>query len=396
MARKSEFYKGRRKKRNYALVPFAVALAVLALIIVSFYGMQKYAVVTKDGVSVELPILSDGSSASSGMDGGKKEFAAVDTEIVMDPPDYSRVKPAKIKEVQPLRAIFVPAENITEEKLAEYAERLKTGNALVLEMKPRSGLLMFNSQSQAALGYGMSASPEVSDRIQAQIKKLKENGTYLVAQISCCVDNAYASRSMSVALKTPYGTNYTDDAGLWLDPYSLDVRNYAVELVRELYAMGFDEVVLADVVHPVIVREEGDKSEPPKDPSGQPMPDFMYSVEMSTTPGPVNAVCGFAVYVANQLRDRDGVLSIYTNSTRSLVKADEKTGQDATLLFKLYDRVYFPTDKAAYAYNVSDVQSSVLTGNVSDRFIPVVINNLPPDKENVSWVLIDKEIEKNS
>ncbi len=394
MARKSEFYKGRRKKRNYALVPFAVALAVLSLIVVSFYGIQKYAVVTKDGVSVELPIMSDGSKDSTGFDGAKKTFAAVDTEIVFDPPDYSKVKPAKIKDVQPLRAIFVAAENITEEKLAEYAERLKTGNALVLEMKPRSGLLMFNSQSQAALGYGMSASPEVSEQIQTSINKLKENGTYLVAQISCCIDNAYASRSINVALKTPYGTNYTDDSGLWLDPYSLDVRNYAVELTRELYAMGFDEVVLADVVHPVIEKDE-EKKDTPADPNGQPMPDFMYSVEMSTTPGPVNAVCGFAVYVSNQLKDRDGILSIYTNSSRSLVKADEETGQDATLLFKLFDRVYYPTDKAAYSYNVSDVQSSVLTGDVSNRFVPVVINNLPPDKENVSWVLIDKEIKKD-
>ena len=393
MARKSEFYKGSRKKRNYALVPFAVALAVLALVVVGFYGMQKYAVVTKDGVSVELPILSNGSADSTGLDGGKKTFPAVDTEIVFDPPDYSKVKPAKLKNVEPLRAIFVPAENITEEKLAEYAERLKTGNALVLEMKPRSGLLMFNSQSQAALGYGMSASPEVSDRIQANINKLKESGTYLVAQISCCIDNAYASRSMNVALKTPFGSVYTDDAGLWLDPYSIDVRNYVVELTRELYAMGFDEVVLADVVHPVIEREKPEDA--PKDPSGNPMPDFMYSVEMSTPPGPVNAVCGFAVYVANQLKDREGVLSIYTDSKTSLVRADEKTGQDATLLFKLYDRVYFPTDKAAYSYNVSDVKSSVLTGEVTNRFVPVVINNLPPDKENISWVLIDKEIKKD-
>ncbi len=393
MARKSEFYKGSRKKRNYALVPFAVVLAVLALVVVGFYGMQKYAVVTKDGVAVELPILGSSSGDGTGLDGGKKSFPSVDTEIVFDPPDYSRVKPAKLKNVEPIRAIFVPAENLTEEKLAEYGDRLKTGNALVLEMKPRSGLLMFNSQSQAAMGYGMSASPEISAQIQENINKLKESGTYLVAQISCCIDNAYGSRSLNVALKNTYGMAFTDDSGLWLDPYSIDVRNYAVQLTRELYAMGFDEVVLADVAHPVIEREKPE--DVPKDPEGKPLPEFMYSVEMSTPPGPVNAVCGFAVYVANQLKDREGVLSIYTNTKTSLVKADPKTGQDATLLFKLFDRVYFPTDKAAYSYNVSDVQSSILSGEVTNRFVPVVINNLPPDKENISWVLIDKEVKKD-
>ncbi len=30
----------------------------------------------------------------------------------------------------------------------------------------------------------------------------------------------------------------------------MSVRNYIVQLARELYDMGFDEVVLADVAHP--------------------------------------------------------------------------------------------------------------------------------------------------
>ena len=65
MARQSEFYKGRRKKRNYAIVPTAIAVGVITLIVVLFYGMQKYAVITKDGVNVELPILTKGEDRKS-------------------------------------------------------------------------------------------------------------------------------------------------------------------------------------------------------------------------------------------------------------------------------------------------------------------------------------------
>ena len=61
MARVQEFYKGRRKKKNLAIIPFIVLLALVSVTLVTFYGMQKYAVITKDGVSVELPILDDGS-----------------------------------------------------------------------------------------------------------------------------------------------------------------------------------------------------------------------------------------------------------------------------------------------------------------------------------------------
>ncbi len=53
MARVQEFYKGRRKKKNLAIIPFIVLLALVSVTLVTFYGMQKYAVITKDGVSVE-------------------------------------------------------------------------------------------------------------------------------------------------------------------------------------------------------------------------------------------------------------------------------------------------------------------------------------------------------
>ena len=392
MARRSEFYKGRRKKRNYALIPFAVLLAVIAVVVVSFYGMQKYAVVTKDGVSVELPIFSDGEEPGT-IGSEQKVFEPVEVQLVFDEADYSGVEQQPIGELRPLRAIFVPAENINEEKLIEYEERINMGNALVLEMKPRTGQLMFNSNTDAAVKYGLSAAPEISANVQSGIDRLKESGVYLVAQISCCIDNFYTSRSTTVALKNAYGSNYTDENGVWLDPYNRDLRDYIVQLCRELYDMGFDEVVLADVMHPVLEKEE---KEQPVLPEGQtPPPDFVYSREMSTTPSPVNAVCGFALSIARQLLDRDGVLSVYINSPQSLVRADTANGQDGPLFFKIFDRVYYPTDKYAFSYNVGDVESSVKEGRIQDRFVPVVINYLPNDAENLSWVLIDKEVKED-
>lgn len=387
MARKSEFYKGKRKKRNYAFVPFVIVLAVVAFVMVSFYGMQKYAVVSKDGVSVELPFLNKDKTMVDSEGNTVKVFEPVDAPLVFDPPDYSSITPITDGEVPPLRAIFVPYENITEEKLDEYSKRLNVGNALVLEMKPRTGQLMFESHSTAASNYGLSAAPEQAQAVQGYVDKLKENGVYLVAQISCCIDSTFSSRSTTVSLKTGYGGNYTDDNGVWLDPYNPELRNYVAEMCEDLFAMGFDEVVLADVMHPVIEKEEGEKSEK----SENAPPDFVYSREMSTEPGPITAVCGFALSVAEKLQDREsGYLSIYTYSPQSLVKADEGTGQDATLFMKLYDRVYYPTDKYAYSYNISDIEKSVLSGEAVNRFVPVVINMLPPDMENVSWVLIDQ------
>ena len=68
MARHAEFYKGSRKKRSHYYVAVAVAVALVALLIVLFYSMQKYAVITKDDVKVVLPILEGESAASDALD----------------------------------------------------------------------------------------------------------------------------------------------------------------------------------------------------------------------------------------------------------------------------------------------------------------------------------------
>ncbi len=143
-----------------------------------------------------------------------------------------------------------------------------------------------------------------------------------------------------------------------------------MEMVRELYDLGFDEVVLADLRHPELKEDE----------------QVFYSREMSTPQSPVDAICGFAVYVADRLSDRSGLLSIYVDSPQSLVRSDPATGQNAPLFFKLYDRVYYSTDKYTYTFNYNDIVSSVTIGNAKDRFIPVVENYLP---DNTSWVYID-------
>ena len=69
MARVQEFYKGKRKRRNYAVLPFLIFLAVVSVLLVLFYGMQKYAVISKDGVAIRLPILEDGPTETVDSEG---------------------------------------------------------------------------------------------------------------------------------------------------------------------------------------------------------------------------------------------------------------------------------------------------------------------------------------
>ena len=372
MAKHSEFYKGARKRRNYAFIPALILIFTISVGVVLFYSMQKYAVVSKDGVEVVLPILDDGKTVINDQGEEVRVFDVVDAPLVFEEADYSNYKAEAGKYLQPVRAIFVPSADVNLAKLEEYALRLKTGNALVLEMKPRSGMLNWSTQAYEAVNYGLNITTEITNAMPQYIEMLKERDIYLVAKISCCIDELFASRSTTVTIRNEIGANYMDVNGTWLDPYNQSVRNYTVALCEELFAMGFDEVMLADVAHPTLT---------------EPI-NLMYTREMSTQPSSVNAVCGFAVYVAEQLRDVDGVLSIYVDSKQALVKPDYTTGQDAVLFMKLYDRVYLETDKFAYPYNVADIEQNVSIGEVHDRLVPVVINYLP---DNSSWVLVDRE-----
>lgn len=373
MPRIQEFYKGRRKRRNYAIVPFVIVLGIAVLTVVLFYSMQQYAVITKEGITVELPLLNEEKTVIDSEGNEVKVFDPVDVTLQFDEPDYSSVKATAGSKAQGLRAIFVPADNINKEKLTEYANRLNTGNALVLEMKPRSGVLKWNSQATMAVNYGISQENEATLQLPTLITELKAKNIYLVAQLSCCLDELLASRCTSVTLRNEYGGNYTDDYGTWLDAYNTDLRNYIVQLTREMYDMGFDEVVLADVAHPVFAEPVA----------------LTYTRQMSTQPSAVNAVCGFAMYVSDALRERSvNQLSIYIDSPQALVKAVDN-GQDARLFIKVFDRVYLRTDRFAYSYNLADLKPQITIGTDQDRLIPVMENYLFENASEMSWVLVD-------
>jgi hypothetical protein len=370
LAKNTKFYRGRRKKKNVAVVPVAIIVVLLILVVVLFYGMQKYAVITKEDVEVKLPYLQGDDVVIDENGNEVRVFEKVNVTVNFREPNYSSITASAGRGVGELRAIFVAAEDLTKEKILDYDARLSSGNALVLEMKPRDGNLKWFSQSVLAQSYGVSTQTQQTQDIAEAVRQVKENGHYLVAQISCCIDNLLPSRSTSVALLNMFGSFYTNDMGVWMDPYNMNVRNYIVEMVEELYDMGFDEVVLADLRHPELKEDE----------------QVFYTRDMSTPQDPVDAICGFAVYVANQLSDRKGLLSIYVDSPQSLVKADPVTGQNGVLFFKLYDRVYYRTDKYTYTFNYNDIIPSVTIGSAQDRFIPVVENYLP---DNTSWVYID-------
>ena len=156
MAKNTDFYRGRRQRRNYWLIPFVLLLGLITLLVVLFYGVQKYATITDDGVKV---VFSDSKTEeeplAASSDSEERVFETVVPEIVFEAPDYSRIEATAGRNVKPLRAIYLDAGQISLESLQDAAGKLVDGNALMLEMKPRCGQLVWNSKSPLAVSYGL-------------------------------------------------------------------------------------------------------------------------------------------------------------------------------------------------------------------------------------------------
>ena len=383
MARQSEFYKGRRKKRNYALIPLVIIVLLIGTVIVLFYSLQKYATITEDEIKIELPLLASGNAEdTSGVVEEAKTFEDADIQVIIDDADYSSLSATAGKRVSSLRAIYIPYEDLNTESIDAYANRLSSGNALLFELKREDGYIAWYSDSAVAYAYGLNmTTTDAKQNLIEIVDSLKDRDIYLVAQISCLQDELLGAHCTTVNLRNAYGSYYYDENGYWLDPYSQVLRDYTVQLVQELYDIGFDEVVLSNFSFPVITDEMEEASD---------VPLVNYTMEMSSEPTPSDALASLAVYLNEQLADRetDQYLSVYVDSTDALAGTDEKNGQSVELFLKLFDRVYYNTDRYAYTFNVEDVRSAVSIGRVEDRFVPVVINYLP---DNTTWVLVDYE-----
>jgi len=367
----SVFYPGKKEKKHKpAVIITAVVLTVLAVLLLLFYGLQKYIVITNDGLYLDIPFLMGDNSHIEVNDEGEavKVFDPVDIELVVGESDYTNVKATAGENLSvAVKADYISADNATGDNIRNTAAALQFGNALVIEVKPASGMLIYTSQTNFAQAYGTSGSLDLAS-IVSELKG-GEKEIYLVAEICCLNDSTVPGRYPAVGLKNADGTDYTDDDGGWIDPYSAEYRKYIVDLSKELAAMGFDEVCLNGVKHPI---KEGAS--------------FFYPNTSNTAATPVTAVSGFAMSVTRSLKSLDAVVSVRLNSdTAFLSGEDAYAGQNAELFFKVFDRIYYYTDASLAASNLEKAAGYVALGDVKMRFVPMCYGSTP---ETDCWVYL--------
>ncbi len=352
--RPKDIYRGRRKHR----VPLTIFLFILAGLfigaVVLFYALQQYIVYDQNGVTLQLPFMeTEPPEEPEEETAPTPAFEPIAVEVIYEEPDYSDLDLGGWEGLSPTQARFVPFDDAASEtRLAAALSNARSGgfSGVVLELKGRSGRLAWASSSELAAAYGTAGTMDYT----GTIADLHEQGYTCAAQICCCADELMATRNWPATLQQYAGTPYRDGSGTyWLDPYNRSIRGYIVELAEELAAMGFDEIILADLYHPV--------SDTP----------FLYSVTLPTDPSPVTAVCQMGRRVAEALKESDTAVSVLISADSLRGGLGERTGQDLSVFWKLFTRVYCPTDYWTAASDMELAIESMNGGDPGARFVPV-------------------------
>lgn len=376
--RPKDIYRGRRKYR----VPLAIALFLLAFLLIGavvlFYVLQQFLVYDQTGVSLVLPFM-EGYGTEEVAATPEPTFEPVEVTVVYEDPDFSQVDLGGWQELSPTRARFVAFSDAADEmRLNTVLANLSDSyTGVVLELKGRSGQLAWASQSATAVGYGTAGTMDYTEIIES----LHERGLTAAAQISCLADELMATRNWLIALQTLEGQPYQDDSGVWwLDPYNRTVRDYIEELMGELAEMGFDEIILADLYHPVLdsywtddsqedteAGEDGSAAETQAS-SGT---GFRYTVTIQTAPNPVNAICQMGRRLAENLGETGAAVSALVDYSSLVNGRGERTGQDIGIFWRLFARLYCRCESWDAAGVLEEASASLNAGSASVRFAPV-------------------------
>lgn len=164
--------------------------------------------------------------------------ASEQEEIVILPSVPTHVD--RPKEVRGLYWTTVTAGNTRADELLSYASTSGL-NTVVIDVKMDNGWLGFLPYEESLQVYA-SDTPVIED-LDARLADWGKQGVYRIARIAVMRDGALATARSDLALFTSGGSLWKDAIGsLWVDPAAIEVAEYAINLGREAYTRGFDEI----------------------------------------------------------------------------------------------------------------------------------------------------------
>lgn len=129
-------------------------------------------------------------------------------------------------------------------ELIEVAKKTEV-NAFVMDVKDDRGFVLYKSRVPLANEIGADTNSVMSHRkLRAILDTMVAHGIYPIARIVVAKDPLLATKKTNWAIKRKSDMQpWLDKNGIpWLDPHHREVWQYAVDLAKEAYDLGFSEV----------------------------------------------------------------------------------------------------------------------------------------------------------
>ncbi len=344
-----DVYRGKIRLKPFIIIPLGLLIFSFVLFLALFYGLQRYVVYEQDGVYIDFDRTQEEDTLIVG-----GNFAPVPVEIIYNEPDYTTLSADTGEEIAPIKAVYLNANSMSGGGLTNISQTASSigANAIILEVKPRSGALGWTSSVPLAVDYGTNGTQNLAE----QLATLSEEGFYLVASVSCLVDGFMATRNIPISLKSPDGSTFENNLGKFVDPTSDTARKYIADLSRELLAIGFDEILLKDLALP----QTAEGSE------------YVFAQTGSVEITPELAILGFAMEVNEAVEGMDGKLSLYADAISVRAGVGDAVGQSSELIANVFDRVFWETDANYLQADTELISQFIPTEELDGRFVPVM------------------------
>ncbi|MCB0253508.1 MAG: carboxypeptidase regulatory-like domain-containing protein [Anaerolineae bacterium] len=196
---------------------------------------------------------ADGTFEVSGM--------PANAQVMVKAPGYSLLFPDALAagdcgapyclqaEMQPFeaRGFYVPFHYLYDRGLInsrlDLIEQSDVLNAVVVDMKSDYGEIAWEPKNEIAREIGVFQEDVMT--AQEFLEEARQRGIYTIARFVTFKDNALAEGKPEWALakRSNPGVLWKDGEDLaWVDPYRDEVRQYEIDLAKELAEIGFDEV----------------------------------------------------------------------------------------------------------------------------------------------------------
>ncbi len=218
----------------------ALVLVVLILLIAGrFIYVQRFLVYDENGVHLEYSSqISTKPADSENLPDG--EFILEQEEVRSE-----TIETPIVGELPVLSGLYLTASQLLDEETRTAAANLPdTVNAVMLDVKTATGKFLYTTSLPGTDCTDTDLTGFITDLA-------KRSNLTLIARLPAFRDNAHALMDFSQALPIRGGALWMDASGsYWLDPAGSDVPSYLIEQARELFSLGFDEIVFDDFGFP--------------------------------------------------------------------------------------------------------------------------------------------------